>query len=334
MRERSMRRIAANRRNAQRSTGPRTPQGKARVSQNARTHGIFSTVATIPGEEDPEEFRRHAEGLRESWKPVGYHEELEVDHLAEVSWRLRRATRFECGVIGPRQAVARRQYEEALAGEVAVADSRLDADQLKQSSAGINILIGALHEAEAELIAGGVFSSSTAQWLCETFQYKLEANGATDQCPSVEQQKARARQFLATQETTLRRLKAQMVEREALERQAVVDRAALPPERALDRIVRYATMLERTMDRIIMRLERSQRLRQGDVMPAPLAVDITHNVDGGAELVQSWNTPEARLRRPEQTPHIARALTTPRTRKPRFCKTNPTERPEERPAES
>jgi len=41
-------RIAANRHNAQKSTGPRTPEGKARSSQNVRKHGL-----TRPVESDP-----------------------------------------------------------------------------------------------------------------------------------------------------------------------------------------------------------------------------------------------------------------------------------------
>ncbi len=40
--------ILANRRNAQNSTGPRTPQGKAAVSQNAVKHGL--TVPSPPAE--------------------------------------------------------------------------------------------------------------------------------------------------------------------------------------------------------------------------------------------------------------------------------------------
>jgi hypothetical protein len=41
-------RIAANRRNAQKTTGPRTPQGKARSAQNARKHGLTRPVSADP----------------------------------------------------------------------------------------------------------------------------------------------------------------------------------------------------------------------------------------------------------------------------------------------
>lgn len=40
--------VAANRRNARKSTGPKTAAGKRRVSQNAQRHGILSEIAVIP----------------------------------------------------------------------------------------------------------------------------------------------------------------------------------------------------------------------------------------------------------------------------------------------
>ena len=51
----SERQLNANRRNAQFSTGPRTPEGRAAVAHNALRHGLTSQTAVLPNE-DPEEF--------------------------------------------------------------------------------------------------------------------------------------------------------------------------------------------------------------------------------------------------------------------------------------
>ena len=45
----------ANKRNAKHSTGPRTPEGKQRSSQNALKHGLLSVQSVIPGE-DPADY--------------------------------------------------------------------------------------------------------------------------------------------------------------------------------------------------------------------------------------------------------------------------------------
>ena len=53
----------ANRQNAHASTGPRTPEGKAKVSRNAEKRGLFSRHAVIEGE-DAAEFDTLAKGMR------------------------------------------------------------------------------------------------------------------------------------------------------------------------------------------------------------------------------------------------------------------------------
>ena len=47
----SSKRIEANRRNAQKSTGPRTTEGKDRVRLNALKHGLTASTAVLPGED-------------------------------------------------------------------------------------------------------------------------------------------------------------------------------------------------------------------------------------------------------------------------------------------
>ena len=62
--------IEANRRNAEKSTGPRTPDGKARASQNSLKHGLTAEQVVLPSE-DTEVFDHHAESLRRHLDPQG-----------------------------------------------------------------------------------------------------------------------------------------------------------------------------------------------------------------------------------------------------------------------
>jgi hypothetical protein len=87
-------RLAANRENAQLSTGPKTEEGKARSSQNARVHGLFSKWMFLEGE-DPAEFDALLAGLREDLKPQGYVEETLVHDIARARWRLLRLMGWE-----------------------------------------------------------------------------------------------------------------------------------------------------------------------------------------------------------------------------------------------
>jgi len=49
----------------------------------------------------------------------------------------------------------------------------------------------------------------------------------------------------------------------------------LPSADVLDKILRYETKLERQMFRAMAQLERLQRIRQGEAVPAPLAVEVS-----------------------------------------------------------
>jgi hypothetical protein len=97
-------RRAANRRNAQKSTGPRTPAGISRSSLNARRHGILSREVLLPNED-----KRALDALRkrmwEDWQPVGATEEWLVDAIVAHLWRLARFHRVEKGIFEYRYAV-------------------------------------------------------------------------------------------------------------------------------------------------------------------------------------------------------------------------------------
>ncbi|MCP5110990.1 MAG: hypothetical protein GY953_09165 [bacterium] len=90
--------IDANRRNAKKSTGPRTPEGKRRVSQNAIKHGLCASQVVIPGE-DEAEFERLRDGFVETLEPRDEVELALVRQMVTAEWRLRRIDRVESATI-------------------------------------------------------------------------------------------------------------------------------------------------------------------------------------------------------------------------------------------
>ena len=89
--------IQANRTNAEKSTGPRTPEGKEKASQNALKHGLRAKQAVIPGE-DPGEFEEHREEMLAELAPAGAVQTMLAERIVHLSWRLRRAERVQNAV--------------------------------------------------------------------------------------------------------------------------------------------------------------------------------------------------------------------------------------------
>jgi hypothetical protein len=85
----------ANRRNALRSTGPKTPAGKATASGNACKHGLLSRAGVLVEGEDEGDFQAFGTALRTGLAPEGELEALLADRLVTCAWRLRRAGRVE-----------------------------------------------------------------------------------------------------------------------------------------------------------------------------------------------------------------------------------------------
>jgi len=86
--------ILANCLNALKSTGPRTPQGKATVSQNAVKHGL-STERDVIASESPADFDLYRQQLLDELSPVSPMESILAERIVTLSWRLKRACRFQ-----------------------------------------------------------------------------------------------------------------------------------------------------------------------------------------------------------------------------------------------
>ena len=126
--------IAANRLNAQGSTGPRSPAGKAKVSTNALRHGLTGRSIVLPNE-NPEDFEAFRAGLLTSLDPQDELEEALADKYVADAWRLRRvpsleATVFRCGY---QESVVRqakesvRKYEHTVLEEFSLKEKEVAA---------------------------------------------------------------------------------------------------------------------------------------------------------------------------------------------------------------
>ena len=90
----SLRQIDANRRNAQKSTGPKSSQGKAASSLNALRTGIYSDTAVLPCEDrSAHDALVAAYYLR--FRPTLPEERVYVDELIRCEWTLQRLRRTE-----------------------------------------------------------------------------------------------------------------------------------------------------------------------------------------------------------------------------------------------
>lgn len=122
-------RIEANRRNAQKSTGPRTPEGKARSSRNALKHGLTARQVVLPNE-DPEAFDAELAEWVEYYRPASPAERAMVERAVHAQWKLRRCARVETATLSERVRHAEQQFDldqQALADDLG---RRLSVDPL------------------------------------------------------------------------------------------------------------------------------------------------------------------------------------------------------------
>lgn len=90
--------LAANRKNAQLSTGPRTQEGKAASAHNSYKHGFFARQlfpATEQGAKEREAYADLGQGIQNYYQPVGFVEQLLVDKITAESVRFARLLAHE-----------------------------------------------------------------------------------------------------------------------------------------------------------------------------------------------------------------------------------------------
>jgi hypothetical protein len=287
----SAKQLAANRRNAKKSTGPRTPQGRAVSKMNALKHGILSRQVLVRGhafEEDETELESLHRRFWEELQPAGPVEEMLVDQIVTAHWRLRRALRAESGEIALSVDTGQRRRERGTDPVLQWMKWTAFGDPIhamEGSAIGCAVIVDWLAELRLTVETEGCLTENALGKLAARFGGKanslvsqLDAFRLNDQAADTRdaaEEKARALAFLDRKITECERLRQCLIEENLHEEQARQAAAVLPSGEVLDKILRYETKLERQLYRAMAQLERLQRLRNGEQVPAPLSVQVS-----------------------------------------------------------
>lgn len=135
---------------------------------------------------------------------------------------------------------------------------------------------GALTESAVQKLAArfGSETNTLVQQL-DAFRKKLEAEPDRMEAAAQERQRAETLTFLDREINGFQFALACCADQEAYEEDARQAAAVLPSAEVLDKILRYETKLERQIYRAMAQLERVQRMRRGEAIPAPLSVDVS-----------------------------------------------------------
>ena len=289
----SLAQIEANRRNAQKSTGPKTARGRAKSKMNALKHGLLSQEVLVRGKfasENPQEFKKLAEQFYSDLDPVGFMECLLVDQIVTTYWRLRRVLRAEAGEIALNVDSGQWQRTRVeIRHESTNWGSSDDPTRFMDNSAlGNQLMANQLKEVRASVEKTGQLTKAAIQKVTfhgkpyrltqelDELRLKLESNPqGLDPSALAVWQKEQALAFL-DRKTGLISWDLEMCEEhERNAEQAHQAADVLPPPKVLDKFMRYETMLERQLYRAMNQLERLQRKRLGETIPPPLTVEVT-----------------------------------------------------------
>jgi len=289
----SFKQVEANRRNGRLSAGPKTPNGKSVSRMNALKHGLRSAEVVVRGrciKESRREFLDLQKRLWEDLQPVGILEEIQAEIIITTYWRLRRVHKAESGEIA--LSVDGGQWNRdriepfGIGFWICCATYGGAEDKLKNSSFGNSYLESLLENLRASVMKEGEISESALKALAaglagkpsgltrevERFRSKLKQNSEGLETSALKEQTLA---FIDGQMESVSLRKSKCEEREQMEEEAHQAADVLPSADTLDKLLRYETALQKEMFRAMNRLERLQRRRHGENVPAPVAMEIS-----------------------------------------------------------
>lgn len=257
----SPKKIEANRRNAQHSTGPRTAAGKDRSKRSAFKHGLTAKEVLITagdGKESKREFEQLLAGFRDYFCPVGLPEELLVDEIAICFWNKKRGHRFQTGAIRDRADTAR----SGLGPDFE--DVKYSPEDPRRSSLGLDYLLDGLQRAKEE-IRHGMLSAEQRAFLAKYFAFQGLSQVSVKVDETLNRTSVEREQLLneiAAEQAALRARKKSVKEEETIQQDARLRRLALPDSHAIDTLLRYAAANNNQLTKLLDQLDRLQARRK------------------------------------------------------------------------
>jgi hypothetical protein len=258
--------LEANRRNALKSTGPRTFEGKLAIRWNATKHGIFAKNTLIDrgdGMEKEEDFRFLLDNLVKQYKPEGTIEHILIERIASSYWRLGRAQRAEIGELQKTLDRGRRGQRTKDIDEFNRLTSIPDLPQNERTllytsnPEGLLKLHSLLKKSKADIEEEERIKDPTLEGL----RFLLPR---TDLLVTIETLSGTKKEKLLTIDNQIRIIEAryhEKIEESDSRASASFEASMIPKGKAGRTLLRYETAIERQLYRAIRELERLQEIR-------------------------------------------------------------------------
>ncbi|MFX0196163.1 MAG: hypothetical protein ACFFCW_08575 [Candidatus Hodarchaeota archaeon] len=299
----SKKQLEANKKNAQKG-GVKTPEGKAIVKYNALKHGLLAKEAVITvgeGAESPEEFNAFLGDLKTQLNPVGALEEMLVEKVVVAYWRLRRAYKYEVGLIRSELDNATDEYygktdwegkkknktDEEI--DLGIEQNKDSIESWKKDKKDFT----KMHK-DGKPLEDIYDWDENWEWLEEKVQYLVAGDEDYDgfdpeslrkslnsHADWSDEQICQAHIELCDEKINDHKREIADLEKQkqknALRLQVIRKLGNIPSRHELDRLLRYEGAIERQLYKALNQLERLQRLRAGDNVPAPVEMDVDIN---------------------------------------------------------
>lgn len=278
--------------------GVKTREGKAVSKMNALRHGILSEAVRVVGGDAGEsmaELDQLKKRVIQDLQPVGFLEAMLTDRIITLYWRLRRMYRAEVGAIQHMGCDIWFRHFTAKAQEALAARETAGPFgcyfQLIRTQRGASLIRELLADVAGILEHVGSLSDAYLRRVFAVYGREHDfpislsifndvAKREIQDAPMVPNEAiVHMRELLSAEHDRLEIASNLAVTMEHHEVEAAKLTCAVPDDETAQKLIRYEAHLDRCLYRAIHELQRLQATRRGEVVPAPLAIEV--NSSGG-----------------------------------------------------